>query len=584
MVILDKFRDWIGGSSQVESDVEDREAYFAAASFTAMEASVTEVVDSVPVITGEQLKPMGYFGQTSSDPFVSSHWDGGKFITGFGPTQVQIIDYFALRARSAQLFNENMYARGVVRRLVTNEINIGLTPEIMLDENILGISEDTMAAWSEATETRFLLWGRNAQVCDWKRKDTFGELQRIARMEAIVSGDVLIILRHSRRTRLQQIQLVDGAKIVTPIFKRGEKIRKGHTIKHGVELDREARIFGYWVRQEGGTFKFLPAFGERSGRRIAWLVFGTDKRVDDVRGQPLLALMLQSLKEIDRYRDSAQRQAVVNSVLAMFIQKDQDKMGTLPVTGGAVRKDVGQVTDADGSSRTFAIARQIPGMVIEELQTGEKPVAFTNGTDLDFESFERAIIQGIAWANEIPPEILTLSFASNYSASQAALNEFRIYLNLVWMHWGETFCQPIYIEWLISETLLRNINAPGLIEAWRNPSKYEVFGAWIRAAWYGSVKPTTDPLKQVKASALLIREGWSTNSREARHLTGTQYGQNIKKLKRENEMKVDALRPIAEFEQEFGELPGGEDGDESPIPQAVADLIQEIVEDANPKA
>ena len=54
------------------------------------------------------------------------------------PTQIQNIDYWTLRARSSQLFNENLYARGLLRRLITNEINTGLTPECCPDEEIIG--------------------------------------------------------------------------------------------------------------------------------------------------------------------------------------------------------------------------------------------------------------------------------------------------------------------------------------------------------------------------------------------------------------------------------------------------------------
>lgn len=549
-----------------------------------------------PVVGVDQLKPYAFQGQFISDPFQASFFDGGKFATGFGPTQMLLVDYFTLRARSSQLFTENMYARGIIRRLVTNEINVGLTPETMLDENILGMSEEAISEWSASTEMRFMLWGRDPHVCDWKHKDTFGQLQRVGRLEALVGGDVLVVLRHSRRTRLQKVQLISGAKIMTPIFENAKKLQKGHRIVHGVELDRDERVVAYWVKQQNGKFKRLPAFGERSGRRIAWLVFGTDKRVDDVRGQPLLALMLQSLKEVDRYRDSAQRQALVNSMVAMFIEKGEDKMGSLPMTGGAVRRDTGTIADEDGGARDFNILKYMPGTVIDELQTGEKLVPYTHGTDLDFEAFERVIMQGIAWANEIPPEILTLSFSSNYSASQAALNEFKIYLQLVWTHWGETFCQPIYTEWLLSETLLRNITAPGLVEAWRDSSRYEVLGAWVRAAWYGSVKMTTDPLKQVKASELLIREGWSTNSRESRTLTSTRFEENMKRIESENRMKVKAMRPILEMQREFehevmhkiiaeSNLSLQAKSDQNPILQAISDLGDLITEASeNPTA
>lgn len=500
----------------------------------------------------EDLDPFAYAGQTGSSPWENSLYDGSKFYGGFGDTQIQEVDYWTLRLRSAQLFNENLYARGLVRRLITNEINTGLTPEAAPDEEIIGVPEDSLADWTETVENRFGIWGKNPNICDWKHKNTFGAIQRAARLEALISGDVLVVLRQSPVTKLPMVQLVSGNKVQTPLSDN-TTLRKGHKIRHGVETNAAGRIVAYHVKQDDGTFKRLPAFGEKSGRKISWLVYGTDKRLDDVRGQPLLSLVLQSLKEIDRYRDSVQRKAVINSILAMFIKKTNDKPGTLPISGGAVRKDTATVTDGDGGTRNFNIANQIPGMVIEELQDGEEPVGFENkGTDDKFGTFEEAIIQAVAWANEIPPEILRLSFSNNYSASQAAINEFKIYLNRVWSDWGETFCSPIYIEWLISETLLQKITAPGLLQAWRDPLQYDVFGAWVCVDWYGSIKPSTDMLKQAKGSKLLVGEGWSTNAREARITTGTKFSKNIKRLTRENQQKADAARPLLELEKEFG--------------------------------
>lgn len=506
----------------------------------------------------DTLDPFAYAGQTDFSPWQSSIFDGGKFAGGFGATQLQHIDYWTLRKRSGQLFNENLYARGLIRRLITNEINTGITPEAAPDEAIIGVEEDSLNDWTETVENRFGIWAKTPELCDWKHTSSFGAIQRAARAEALIAGDVLVVLRQSQRTRLPMVQLVSGDKVQTPLGDQAN-IRKGHVIRHGVEFDVAGRVAAHWIRQDDGSAKRIPARGEKSGRRISWLVYGTDKRLDDVRGQPLLALVLQSLKEIDRYRDSAQRKAVINSILAMFIEKTEDKMGTLPVTGGAVRKGSTQVTDSDGKERSYNIANQIPGVVMEELQHGEKPQGFhSQGTDINFGAFEEAIIQAVAWANEIPPEILRLAFSNNYSASQAAINEFKIYLNKVWSDWGETFCSPIYTDWLISEVLLQKISAPGLLEAWRDPRKYDVFGAWVSVDWYGSIKPSTDTLKQAKGSKLLVDEGWSTNAREARITTGTKFSKNIKRLKRENELKVAAARPLAEFKKELGEQPADE--------------------------
>ena len=483
-------------------------------------------------------------------------YTGDKFAGGYGHTKTHTIDYWTLRKRSAELFTDNLYARGLLRRLITNEINTGLTPEATPDEPILGLEEDSLNEWTENVENRFNIWSKDARLCDYKHADTFGALQRAARLEALVTGDCLVVLRQSQRTGLPQVQLISGNMVQTPYDNR-QTLRKGHKVLHGVEFDNMGRVAAHWVRKEDFTFVRIPAWGEKSGRQLSWLVYGTDRRMDEVRGQPILSLVLQSLKEIDRYRDSAQRKAVVNSILAMFIKKSADKPGTLPMTGGATRK--GAVMSQDSSAaepRSYNIAEQIPGVVMEELQQGEEPVGFhSQGTDLNFGTFEDAILQSIAWANEMPPEILRLSFSSNYSASQAAINEFKAYLSKQWAIWGETFCTPIYIDWLISETLQTRIKAPQLIDAWRDPLQYDIFGAWTGVEWYGNVKPSMNMRQSAQASQLLVDEGWSTNAREARGINGTKFSQNIKRLRRENELKAEAARPIVEFRRQFGQSP-----------------------------
>ena len=537
---------------------------------------VKKAAEDVGDLSPDFNKKLSAYSQTYA-PALNTIFDGEKFPGGFGITEIQHTDYWTLRLRSGQLFKGNLYARGLIRRLVTNEINTGLTPEASPDEEIIGVAEDSLADWTESVENRFGIWGKNKELCDFKHAKTFGAIQRIARMEALVSGDVLVVLRQSQRHKVPNVELICGSRVQTPL---DVNIRKGHRIKHGVELDSLGRVVAHWVTQGLAEPKRIPAKGEKSGRRISWLLYGTDKRLDDIRGEPLLSIVLQSLKEIDRYRDSAQRKAVVNSILAMFIKKTEDKMGTLPVTGGAVRKDTLTATDDDGTQRDQTLVGQVPGVVMEELQQGEEPVAFNSaGTDEKFGTFEEAIVQAIAWANEIPPEILTLAFSNNYSASQAAINEFKIYLNKIWSEFGDDFCMPIYTEWLISEVLLGKVEAPGMLAAWRDPAQYDVFGAWISTDWYGSIKPSTDTVKQVKGSGMLIDRGLSTHARESRITTGTKFSKNVKRLKRENQMIVDAQRPIAEFEQEFGKEPDNEAPNASAAELELEAMLDEYLEE-----
>ena len=504
---------------------------------------------AVPVITPDMMSP-------ATAPVRHQWHDGEKYPGGFGWTELLTADYWTLRTRSVQLFKTNIYARGIVRRLVTNIINTGLALEAVPEETILGANEDELADWAELVENRFHLWERSPALCDYCGQRSFGAVQAAAKLQALISGDVLVVLHQDPGTGLPRVRLIDGARVQSPFssLQHQPKLAAGHVVKHGVELDAAGRHVAYWILDHDEVkaerrIQRLPAVGP-SGRRMAWLVYGTDRLLDDVRGEPMLSIMMQSLREIDRYRDAVQRKAAINAILAMFIQKDQETVGTRPLMGGAVVRGKGTVAGgAGGKPRTFNFAEMHPGFVLDELAPGEKPQGFPpTGTDEKFADFESAIVYAMAWALEIPPEILTLSFASNYSASQAAINEFKLYLNPVRAAWGDEFCQPIYVDWLLSEVLSGRISANGLLEAWRDPLKYDQFAAWTLADWSGAIKPSVDLVKQANGYQMLVEQGFISRDRATREISGTKYSQNIKKLGRENQALADAMKPIKELE------------------------------------
>jgi lambda family phage portal protein len=474
-------------------------------------------------------------------------WDGEKYATGMGGVRVLWKDYWTLRQRSVELFERNLYARGMVRRLVTNEINTGLDLEVAPEEGIIGREEGSLDEWSEDIENRWRIWARSPGRCDALQQRGFGRLQASARMEALISGDVLVVLTVDRATGLPRVRLIDGQAVQTP----SSQPRPGHRIIDGVELDKMNRQVAYWILQEDGEWKRLPAWGEKSGRRLSWLVYGTEKREHETRGTPMLSIIMQSLAELDRYRDSTQRKAVINSMLAMFIQKDEERAGTRPLTGAAIRRTAAQTVSGDGAVRSFNAQEHLPGLTIDELAVGEKPMAFGNaGIDEKFSDFEEALVASMAWHFECPPEIMTLAFSSNYSASQAAINEFKMYLNKVRTHFGEQFCKPIYGEWLIAQALTGRVQAPEVLQAWRDSSQYDVFGAWISSEWAGHIKPSTDLIKQAKGYELLLQHGLITYDLATKELTGTKFSKNVKKQKAEREALAELNEIMAAPERE----------------------------------
>lgn len=503
-----------------------------------------------PSIDVDQLAEyLAYDGQRTAAPADWSIFDGAKFPGGWDTTYQSQTDYWTLRARSSELFKTNLYAYGLIKRLTTNEINTGLMPESTPEPSLLGLTEDQAADLSDEIETYFEIWASMPEACDWAQRLTFGAKQSEARTEAIIEGDALVVLRQSPTRRTPSIQIVPGSKVLTPMDARD--IPDSREIIDGVEVEKSTgRHVAFHIQQEDGSFRRLPATGPRSGRRIAYMVYGLEKRTDEVRGRPLLSILMQSLRELDRYRDSATRKAVINSLIAMFVKKGEDKPSSLPLTGSAAARTTGTATSDTGERRSFKMEDMLPGSVIEELQHGEEPVAMnSNGTDTSFPAFEEAIIAAIAWSQEIPPEILKLAFSNNYSASQAAINEFKSYLRKFWSQWGAQFCQPVYREWVMAEALRGASWANGFLDVARDPTRYMELGAWVKADWHGTVKPSTDIVKQARGSKMLTDEGWSTNAKESRELSGTKFSRNARALKRENQIKADMVTPIIEMRE-----------------------------------
>lgn len=510
------------------------------------------------------IEPGHTHAASVTQPPVRWGWhDGEKYAGAFGATTLLSMDYWTLRARSVQMFRENLYARGILRRMVRNIINTGLFLEATPEPSVLGIDEDVLADWSELVENRFQLWEHSPDLCDYRGRMTFGQLQFQAKLTALVAGDVLVIVHQDAETGLPLVRLESGSCVQQPLLS-DHQIASGHRLCHGVELDAQGRHVAYWVQRHDADLRVrherITAVGP-DGRKKAWLVYGTDKLLDDVRGEPLLAIMLASLKEIDRYRDAVMRKAALNAALAMFIKKSVDVPGTRPLTGGAVVRGVGATQGASGTGkpRSFKFAEMLPGTVIDELAVGEEPHGFMpHGTDEKFGDFESAIVYAISWAYEIPPEILTLSFNSNYSASQAALNEFKLFLNSVRMDWGADFCAPIYVNWLLSEALAGRVKADGLLESWRDRKRFDTFAAWISADWCGAIKPSVDMVKMANAYTAMCEQGFISRDRAARETTGTKFSKNVAKLARENAVLAESKRVLVELEKPPPPKPPGE--------------------------
>jgi capsid protein len=315
----------------------------------------------------------------------------------------------------------------------------------------------------------------------------------------MICGDIVVVNRINQQTSLPHWDIISGNNIKTPLE---YNIRKGNTITHGVERDTQGRHVAYWVEEfkdDNYSFTRIPVMGEKSGRQISWMVYGGNKLLNDVRGTPLLANILYMLKDLDRYRDAELRAAVVSSIIPLFIEKAPRTEGGGNVISQRARDKI-KAGNSEQPAKRISQVEGVPGTVIDNLAPGETIKSFQlNHPNINFKQFEDAIVSAICWANEIPPEIVTLKFTSSYSASRQANNEFEIYLKYRAFKNAKDFCQLIYNEYIIQSVLLGELVIPGFQEIIFNTTAWRMRGAWLKCEWTAISRPSVDINKEAGA-------------------------------------------------------------------------------------
>ena len=477
-------------------------------------------------------------------------WNGSKFEGSFGSiTDFAFVDYWTLRKRSLRLFKENLYAKGIIRRLLWNEIHTGLVAAPMPVGSVIWSKksedeqEEKATDYAEKFSTEFDLYASTPAVFDWGKKQNFGAFQEQVRFESLVCGDGIIISRIDNKTGLPRWQWVNGDNIKTP---DNYTPKGGNWIKHGVEFDKYGKKVAFHIRTEiNGDVHFerVPTRGEKSGRLISWMVYGSETLLDDTRGEPFLADTLYMLKELDRYRDAETRAAVINAMLAFFVERSQESAkGARPSDGLArLRPTVGTTPAEPKDYNPFPdkkigddLREMKPGTFFDDLDPGQKIVSpATNRPNVNYRIFEEAIISGLAWTHGIPPEILMLKFGNNYSASRQANNEFEVYLSRQIKKNADAFCQNIYNAFITQAILQGQLDAPGFLQAYGDVTKWRVVSAWLQCTWLGLSRPSVDREKEIRASQLAVDNGFSTFDKEALRNSGMTLKQVLQQQKKE---------------------------------------------------
>lgn len=450
-----------------------------------------------------------------------------------------------LRQRSRDLYAGAPIATGSTKTMRTNVVGTGLRLKSTIDEKFLHITENQARELEMTIEREFSLWADSTN-CDLERMDNFYELQQLAFLNELLSGDVVALLPTTKRVGSVydlRIQLVEADRLCTPDSETINPLITG-----GVEKNQYGEVIAYHIAKHHPlSFDYqnptrewvrVEAYGGATGRRNVIHVMHRE-RVGQVRGVPFLAPVIESLKQLERYTEAELTAAVVSGLVTVFIQKENNSEE--PPIGEGIEEEY-LVDTEDENSIELA-----PGAVIDLGENEKANMTNPGRPNANFDGFVMSVIKQIGCALEVPFEIVLKCFSNNYSASRGAILEFCKTVNMYRSWLAADFCQPIFEEFMCEAVAKGRINAPGFF------SDPLIQKAYCMTEWNGPSAGQLDPKKEVEAAELRVQGGFSTREKETRELTGGDFSKNMKQRKREEKLLKEvneSVRPKQRPEEE----------------------------------
>ena len=473
-------------------------------------------------------------------------------------------DQGTLVARSRDLDRNTGIAAGAIQTLVDNVVGANLRMSCWPDYRALGKDEKWAEEWGKTVESLWKTWADSTSA-DVANKLTFTGLTTLVFRSVLQNGEALGLPLWMPRPETQWktcIQLVDPDRLCNP-----GNMMPTLTLRGGVEINSYGRPEAYYIRKVsswpgmfypaaggfGGEWEKIPAATDWGRKRVLHIY--TQDRVDQSRGKPILAPVIEQFRMLDSYQRAELQSAIVNALVAGVIETPLDPGTLADMVGG----DPNAYLAAKNEYRV-----QLEAGTMFALYPGDKMTPFAPDRPApQFAQFSEFVMRQIGVSMGLPYEQLMKDYSkTNYSSARAALLESWRYFTTR-RSWLTTYwAQPIYELWFEEA-----VNA-GLIDA---PDFYNQRLFYTRAKWIGPGRGWVDQVKEATASTLRMDAGISTLEAECAE-QGLDYNDVIDQRQREKR-QLQAAGLWKEPKPAFPVPPGGRpkearpdetDGEEEP--------------------
>lgn len=428
-----------------------------------------------------------------------------------------------VRNRVRDLVRNNAYARGALDAIVSNAVGCGITPKPAIKDD-QDRNDAILEKWNQ--------WCENADIAG---RLHFYEMQALALRECVEAGETLANKIDLELDPLGNVpfalELVESERIAseTDIFRGRTNTANKAMIRRGVEVDEKGRAIAYWLYPNNPND--LNAFGvyeaERQDADKFIHLFRPD-RIGQTRGISWLAPAVLRLRDLEMYLENELQASAVAACFSVCI-----KTVDSGASWGGLETPSGE-SSTDGNSNR--IERMQSGIVSHLMPNESVEVINPMRPNAAADAFLAVMLRSIGVACGLSYELISRDYSrANYSSIRSGSLEdqrrFRpMQKFLIWK-----FCQPVYRSWFRQACLAGDAGLPGF-EMF--PSISEFIAApedWTRCNWRAPGWDWVDPMKDVQAAAIEVKEGFRSRG-DIIEANGGDLRETFRELSEENDL------------------------------------------------
>lgn len=388
-------------------------------------------------------------------------------------------DIAHLRSHSRDLNNNNVYAARYNELVSTNLVG----PEgVNFESEILGKDSKPKEDWNNIIEESFLKWGK---CCTADGRLAWVEAQQLAAISSSQDGEILIrkIFGYPNEWGFA-IEMIDADRLDHTY---NTPLPSGSRIVGGVEMDQWGRRLAYWIWSAHPTdYEMAPVRVRIPADQIIHLY--REDRTQGVRGIPWITPCMVQINLVGRLWNA--------ELLAS--NHEADRLGIIKSQSGLSDTEIDdcRITAEEISSDHATFLGLDSGQDIS-FPTVQHPNSI-------LPAFTSYLLKGIASGVGVAYHSLTGDLAeSKFSSDRTALIQERDHWRKLQGWFIRSFNDPIYRAWLEMALLSGAVKLPA--------SNFEMLCAphWDARSW-----DWVDPVKDVEASRIAIRDRLSTHQRE----------------------------------------------------------------------